>query len=172
MINVLLLNYTYEVISFISERKAIKLLFKGKAEVLSVWDNIKLYFSSGFMHLPSVLRMKYMVFRRYKPIVFSRTALLKRDQFVCQYCGRSEKKDGVVIEVDHIVPSSLGGQSSFTNCVAACKKCNRQKGQRTPDEAEMKLIREPVIPSGYLFYIPNDNDWHSDWSIYFRSNLT
>jgi 5-methylcytosine-specific restriction endonuclease McrA len=78
-------------------------------------------------------------------IPFSRRNLYKRDKYRCQYCGR--RRDPRELSVDHIVPRSRGGISSWTNCVLACLECNRKKANRTLEEAGMRLIREPKEPT-------------------------
>lgn len=158
---VLLLNSTNEVLSFISEKKAIRLVYKSKVDTVSVWENIKLSFANGFMFLPAILRMKYYIRKIYKQLVFSRKAILRRDKFACGYCGNKLSSGHATI--DHIVPKSLGGTSSFTNCVAACFKCNSKKGNQTPEQAEMILKIKPIQPAGYIYHIADDDSWHSDW---------
>jgi hypothetical protein len=159
---VLLLNSTNEVLSFISEKKAIRLVYKNKADTISIWEEIKLSFANGFMFLPSVLRMKYYIKKIYKQLIFSRKAILRRDKFSCGYCGKKLSSGHATI--DHIVPKSLGGTSTFTNCVAACFKCNSKKGNQTLEQAEMKLKVLPVQPVGYIFHLSDDECWHSDWN--------
>lgn len=78
-------------------------------------------------------------------VVFSRSNLFKRDRFTCQYCGAKPRTSEMTI--DHILPRSRGGLSSWENCVLACFNCNRKKKNRTPDEASMKLRKPAVKPS-------------------------
>lgn len=74
-------------------------------------------------------------------ILAARMAILKRDNFTCMYCGE------VGSTYDHILPQSRGGQNTYLNLVAACVGCNGLKADRTPEEAGMKLIREPFVPN-------------------------
>jgi 5-methylcytosine-specific restriction endonuclease McrA len=83
-------------------------------------------------------------------ITFSRRNVAKRDHYTCQYCGA--QPGGEAITIDHVVPRSQGGTSSWTNCVAACEDCNARKGDRTPDQAGMKLRHRPVRPEWKPFY--------------------
>jgi 5-methylcytosine-specific restriction endonuclease McrA len=83
-------------------------------------------------------------------VTFSRRNVAKRDHYTCQYCGAQPGALGITI--DHVVPRSQGGASSWTNCVAACETCNAQKSDRTPDRAGMKLRRRPVRPEWKPFY--------------------
>jgi len=164
----LLLNYTDEIIAFIKEKKALRLVYKGKAEVISVWDNIKFRVSSGVMHLPAVIKLKYYVFRKFskRGIVFSRLNVLKRDKYSCQYCGKVLKSTQATI--DHVFPKTLGGQSTFENCVVACKKCNSKKSSKTLEESGMKLIREPTAPLEHIHYMSTEDGWHKDWEKYLK----
>jgi hypothetical protein len=76
---------------------------------------------------------------------FSRRNIFLRDKGVCQYCGK--KFETQQLNIDHVIPKSKGGQSTWTNIVLSCVKCNDKKRDRTPDEAGMKLIRKPQIPT-------------------------
>lgn len=77
-------------------------------------------------------------------VSFSRRNLYRRDGFTCQYCGNRASADQLTI--DHVMPRSRGGLTSWENCVVACGTCNRRKGDRTPEEARMKLRRRPAPP--------------------------
>jgi len=77
-------------------------------------------------------------------VAFSRRNIYKRDRYRCQYCGSSPPV--VELTIDHVVPRSLGGRSSWSNCALACLRCNRRKAHRTPAEAGMRLKREPTEP--------------------------
>ena len=77
-------------------------------------------------------------------VAFSRRNVFKRDNYTCQYCGCRPGSEELTI--DHVVPRSHGGISSWTNCVLACVACNHRKADRTPDGAGMPLRREPTRP--------------------------
>ena len=79
-----------------------------------------------------------------KEVPFTRRNLYKRDAFTCQYCGK--RMPGEDLSIDHVVPRSRGGGTSWTNCVLACLRCNVRKGNRTPAEAGMMLLAKPVRP--------------------------
>jgi 5-methylcytosine-specific restriction endonuclease McrA len=160
----LLLNYTDEIIAFIKEKKALRLVYKGKADVISVWENIRFRVSTGVMCLPAVIKLKYYVYRKFSKIVFSRLNVLKRDKYSCQYCGKVLKS--TLATIDHVLPKALGGQYTFENCVVACKKCNSKKSSKTLEESGMKLIREPCIPSEHMHYMSVEDGWHDTWSKY------
>jgi len=162
----LLLNSSYEVLSFIVERKAIKLLLKGKVELLSVWNGRKIYSNSGVMEHPATLKMKYHVTLRPTKLTFSRKLVLRRDEYTCCYCYLKFKHNDLTI--DHVIPKSAGGSNSFTNCVTACFFCNRRKRNRTPEQAGMILRKQPVIPNKYLCYFPENEEYHEDWVFFVR----
>ena len=77
-------------------------------------------------------------------VSFSRRNIFKRDHWTCQYCG--VQPGGEELTIDHVIPRSQGGTSSWTNCVAACVRCNARKADRTPEQAGMRLRRRPARP--------------------------
>jgi hypothetical protein len=164
-VKVLLLNNNYSILSFITERKAIKLLFKGKVEVVSHWDNIKVHFSGGDFTFPAVLKMKYYVHKVFSRLLFSRKAVFRRDHFTCQYCGKHLNNNQITL--DHIIPKCNGGTSSFKNCVAACHTCNKKKGKQSLEEAGLTLLSVPDIPLGYIYHINEQDAWHEEWDKFF-----
>src|ERR1035437_1755276 len=140
----LLLNSSFEVLSFIPERKAFKLLCKDKVEIISNWDDVVAYGPIKIKH-PSILRLKTHVKRNYFNSNFSRKALVKRDKSTCQFCGR--RLSASQITVDHVNPRAQGGITSFMNCVVSCQECNNKKADRTPEQAGMALLKKPTHPS-------------------------
>jgi 5-methylcytosine-specific restriction endonuclease McrA len=74
----------------------------------------------------------------------SRREVFLRDRYTCQYCGQRPGSD--FLTIDHIIPRSQGGESSWLNCVLACVKCNHRKANRTPDQAGMPLSHQPIRP--------------------------
>ncbi len=158
----LLLNASYEVLSFIPERKVYKLLFKDKVEVVSTWDE-NITWGSGRVKYPAILRLKKHVRRNFFNSNFSRKALVKRDRSMCQYCG--VKLTASQITIDHVLPRAQGGITSFTNCVTCCHACNNKKADRTPDEAGMVLLKKPTHPSfSAAHYVSEPQEyWHDDW---------
>lgn len=160
----LLLNYNYDNLSFLSERRALKLIYKDKVEVLSNWDDY--YYHQGkITYIPSILRLKYHVKTKNIPLSFSRRALIKRDSALCQYCCKALENNQITL--DHIVPKHHGGKTTFLNCVVACYSCNNKKGARLPDQANMKLIKQPTIPMlSAIRNVERDSQWHKDWEFY------
>ena len=158
----LLLNASYEALSFINERRVFKFLFKDKVEIISTWDDI-INWGSFKLKYPSILRLKHQAKRNYFNVNFTRKSLIKRDKGTCQYCNRT--LIGSQITIDHVIPRSQGGPTSFLNCVICCHDCNSAKADKTPEQAGMKLLRKPVHPAFTVFYYANSiNDyWHQDW---------
>ncbi len=83
-------------------------------------------------------------------VAFSRRNVAKRDHHTCQYCGGQPGWDQITI--DHVVPRSQGGASTWTNCVAACEACNARKADRTPEQAGMPLRKRPTRPDWKPLY--------------------
>ena len=163
----LLLNNNYDVLQFVSERKALRLFYKEKVDIISEWDNEDIVFTSGkIMKFPAVLRLKYYVHKKFSHLPFSRRAVFKRDKYVCQYCQIHLKTGHAT--VDHIIPRVMGGGSSFTNCVASCFRCNTKKGPRTPEQAGMFPINTPVAPNGFVYYLADNDRWHDDWNTFIK----
>jgi 5-methylcytosine-specific restriction endonuclease McrA len=124
----------------VPERRALVLTLKGKAEVLH--SNGHLFRSAELqIPAPSVVRLHYFVKVPYRwRASLSRRAVLVRDNFECQYCGRPAEN------VDHVVPKSRGGGHSWDNVVAACRLCNARKENRSPAEVGMRLRHPPGRP--------------------------
>lgn len=159
---VLLLNTTYEGISFVSFRKAMKLYFKDKVEILSYWDDV-VSWSSGEMKIPAVIRLKYYVRWIPRRVRLNRQGIFRRDRQMCQYCG---SKQGP-FTIDHIIPVSQNGTSTWINCTTSCNFCNNKKGNRTPEQANMVLLSKPYVPTVNLFNeIATMKDVHPDWTLY------
>jgi 5-methylcytosine-specific restriction endonuclease McrA len=83
-------------------------------------------------------------------VSFSRRNVFKRDHWTCQYCG--VQPGGEELTIDHVVPRSRGGTSTWENCVLSCIACNKRKADRTPEQARMKLRRRPVRPAWKPLY--------------------
>ena len=161
----LVLNYSYEPLQFCSAKRAIIMVLTGRAEFLES-DGFVVRSPSTTFRLPAVIRVLKMVKRAHrKGVSFSKKNILRRDNFTCQYCGVSNHS----LTVDHIMPRSRGGKTSWTNVVVACKPCNLKKGSQTPSETGMKLIRKPAKPEYQwpLFLIPTSHKSHLEiWQKY------
>jgi 5-methylcytosine-specific restriction endonuclease McrA len=144
MSKVLVLNASYEPLNITSWRRAVVLLLKDKAESLE--DSGQLIYAN--LPLPSVIRLRQYVRVPYAEIALTRKNLLHRDGHMCQYC----KHVGDDLTLDHVLPRSRGGQDTWENMVVACVRCNVNKGNRTPKEAGMVLLKTPHRPQGNLFF--------------------
>ncbi len=143
----LVLNQNYEPLSVCNVKKAIILLFLRKAELVEASAGKVIRSVSLTMPFPSVVRLSAFVRVPYKKIILSRKNILRRDGHRCQYCGRGD----VPLTMDHVHPRSRSGEDAWENLVAACVKCNNKKGDRTPEEAEMPLMRVPMKPNHVTF---------------------
>jgi 5-methylcytosine-specific restriction endonuclease McrA len=165
MINlpVLVLNQNYEPLNVCRVRRAVILLYYGKAEML---EN-----GAGFIHsanysfpVPSVIRLAYLI-KRPRPLrKLTRLEVFHRDQYTCQYCGKQTHQ----LTLDHVIPRYRGGEHIWENVVSACIPCNRHKAGKTPNEARMRLTHQPQPPRGNsFFYIPHSyQQIQSQWQKY------
>jgi len=137
---VLVLNATYEPINVCAARRALVLVLKG---VASAEEESRLVFRSPSrsFRVPSVIRL--LEYRRipFQGRALSRKNILMRDRNTCQFCARVLPASELTL--DHIVPRSRGGESTWDNLVACCHPCNNRKGDRSLEEAGMKLLRRP-----------------------------
>jgi 5-methylcytosine-specific restriction endonuclease McrA len=145
---VLVLNASYEPINVCTTRRATVLVLKERAEVIERRDG---YVRAEKLELerPCVIRLvRYVrIPRDVHRRKITRKAVLARDAYTCQYCGREQHG----LTVDHVVPRSRGGTSAWENIVAACAPCNRKKGNRLPAEVDMPLRRAPKAPGPNVF---------------------
>ncbi len=158
--NVLVLNASYEVLNVTGWQRAVCLIFSGKAEVLEESDHLICSPSTEF-RMPSVIKMNYYIKKPRLSVPFSRGNVFMRDRHTCQYCGRTRK--GYDLTLDHIVPRSLGGDTCWENLVTACRRCNIKKGNRTPEMAGMKLLKQPRAPQ----FTPSvQGSFRNEWEKY------
>lgn len=140
MNKILVLNYDYTPLNVTSLTKGFKLVYKGKAEVLKESDT-PIYTEYKKFVRPLIIRLlKYVKFR-IKNIKVNRHRIYRRDGGKCVYCG-SQKQ----LTIDHVIPKSRGGKNSWTNLVTCCHKCNLNKADRTPSEANMTFMVKPYEP--------------------------
>lgn len=169
-IRTLVLDASYQPHRLVSWQRAAQLLHDGRAEVVELYDGtiraisrdvartldiskqMLAWFELGvddadpdvyIVRMPAVVRLLSKVGRK-KVVKFSRINVLTRDRFSCCYCG--EKKKMAELNYDHVIPRSQGGKTVWENIVAACYACNSLKRNRTPAEAGMRLLVQPVRP--------------------------
>lgn len=160
---VLVLNQDYSPLTLCTVSRAFLLVFLEKAELLAADKNGYMRTVSMSYPKPSVIKIKSYVHVPYKGVVLSRYNIFKRDGHKCQYCDTT--KD---LTLDHLIPRSKGGKSTWKNLVTACKRCNSRKGDRTPIEAGLVLQKPPFKPS-YIMFLRNSVGEHNDeWQQYLK----
>ena len=143
----LVLNATFEPINVCTVRRATVLLLKRKAEMLEQ-SSQDLHWARGSLPRPMVIRLTtyVRVSRDTHKRKITRRAVFARDGWECQYCGARTS-----LTVDHVIPRSKGGCSSWENIVASCAPCNRRKGDRLPNQINMHPRRKPRTPNPHIF---------------------
>jgi 5-methylcytosine-specific restriction endonuclease McrA len=179
---VLVLNRLWQAVHVCSARRAFALLCQGHAQVVHTEDGS--FSTHDFqswcdisqrqpdVHMVQTVSMKIrlptvivlMLFDRMprKEVKFTRHNIFERDRNTCQYCGRTcDRRD---LNLDHVFPRDRGGQMSWENIVCSCISCNTRKGNRTPIEARMHLIRKPERPKWRPFaHLTFGAEHHDSW---------
>ncbi len=157
----LVLNATYEPLSIVSARRAVVLVLREKADMVEEGDGA-LRSASVAVPVPTVIRLRTFVRVPYhRRVPLNRRAIFTRDDGRCQYCGASAEN------IDHVIPRSRGGLHTWENVVAACRRCNTKKGNRSPKEAGLTLRRTPRAPRrhGWIFVTIGGSP-HPSWAPY------
>jgi 5-methylcytosine-specific restriction endonuclease McrA len=156
---VLTLNANFEPLHVCSTRRALMLIYTGKADII-LNGRGKIHSSSEEFEIPSVIKLGHMIKRPRSRIPLSKREILRRDNFTCQYCGHKTH----TLTLDHIVPRHQGGRQSWENLVAACASCNRRKGGQTPEKANMPLLKQPIEPKPSAIYrFGRHLEYHKEW---------
>ncbi|MDV5121924.1 MAG: HNH endonuclease [Candidatus Scalindua sp.] len=170
--SVLVLNKFYAAVHIVNVKRAFALLFKESAEVVSIdngqynsydfssWVDVSAFKAeyelpdeeqyesirtfSIEIRVPKIIRLVVYDKLPKARVKFNRKNIFARDKNICQYCGKRFPTSE--LSLDHVVPRTQGGKSTWKNIVCACTDCNKHKGGRRPVEAGMKLIRKPVQP--------------------------
>jgi 5-methylcytosine-specific restriction endonuclease McrA len=143
---VLVLNQNYEPLNVCNIPRAFRLVFGAKAEVIE-YAHQEIRSIRAVHRAPSVIRLQHQIRRPRPRVKLTRREIFVRDRHTCQYCGRQ----GNDLTLDHVLPRHRGGSHSWENLVAACRPCNHRKGGRTPDEARLRLLRQPFEPRSDLY---------------------
>ena len=164
----LVLNKGWAPISTVSLKRAIVMLFAEKARIIEpdsyatfTWDDWskmrptatdeKIRSANLSFRVPEIILLEnYNKMPRPK-VHFSRRNLYKRDSLTCQYCGKMP--GAAELNIDHVIPKSKGGISTWENCVLSCVKCNSRKANRTPEQAGMTLRKKPKKPTMDMFKV-------------------
>lgn len=158
---VLVLNRNYQPVRIARARRALMMLYLGAARALDArfeaydfrrWSALpslpgyeRIGTSSGELHIPRLLQLTRYGRIPKSTVRLSRRNLYLRDDYTCQYCARRlATKD---LNLDHVMPRSLGGGATWENLVTSCRHCNLRKGNATPEGAGMQLLRPPRRPS-------------------------
>ncbi len=158
--SVLVLNRSFLPIHVTSVRRAFTLLYQDIARVVNEeyrtfdfrsWQELAVARDAesigsvrGRIRVPRVIVLTAFDRIPKRHVRFSRLNIYARDDFTCQYCGHHPPRQE--LNLDHVVPRSLGGRSTWENVVCSCLECNRRKGGRTPKQAGLKLRRKPARP--------------------------
>lgn len=177
----LLLNVDYSPICLISWKRAIIWYFKYENNKDFGIDIIDFYKNDAILGVsnkkfpvPALAKTKKYYRTNNNNVIFSRKNIFIRDSYQCQYCGKHfDHKD---LTYDHVVPKSLSGPTNWTNIVTACMPCNSKKGNRTPQQADMPLLKQPLKPEKRLRYLPiyeylaTINEVPDEWKMYLSIN--
>ena len=181
----LVLNSYMMPIRIVPWQDAICLWFTEKAEILASYEDKQLNSWSSAMDMPAVVRLLHFARppKRLVYEVFNRRNVYKRDRGRCQYCNANlaykkkegKKKAGKEFTFDHVIPREQGGATSWKNIVSACVACNLKKRNRTPAQANMRLLSSPIVPKvdiGDKIRLRNfKNVLHKSWKDYIYWNV-
>jgi 5-methylcytosine-specific restriction endonuclease McrA len=164
MTDVLVLNASYEPLRIVPARRALILLMQQKVEPVELGAHT-LRSADHAITLPLVVRLlRYIRVPRARRLACTRRAVIARDLETCQYCGAQPGRANLTL--DHIVPRTQGGTTSWENVVAACSACNHRKGGRTPAQASMALRATPRQPSSLAIALHGELSRHTIWQKY------
>lgn len=166
----LLLSPHYEPLACCTWQQAMLLFFAGRVEVVEFYGDKTVRSATQAWSVPSVMRYKHAAFtwrkRNLKP---SKGNIFVRDEGICQYCAHPVSKTKGTL--DHVLPKSCGGGATWLNLVWCCYGCNQLKGARTPQDAGMALIRQPMRPEylqNYRKQIISRREVPDSWHPYLR----
>jgi 5-methylcytosine-specific restriction endonuclease McrA len=146
----LTLNASYEPLTIVPVRRALRLVIDRKAEPLEVDESCLFHSERRIFPAPVVIRLVSFVHvpRRFRRHV-TNTFLFARDGYSCQYCGRHRRELGhrEFLTRDHLTPLCRGGTNSWSNVITACTRCNHKKGNLTPEESNMWPLRPAAEPN-------------------------
>ncbi len=160
---VLVLNSVFQAVQVTTVRRAFRLFYAGRARAVAPdfstydfenWcdlpvgaDHERIHTPRRAIRIPRVIQLLHYDRVPRREVRFTRRNIFFRDRNRCQYCGRVFAQHE--LNLDHVVPLSRGGASTWENVVCACIACNGRKGSRTPHEAGMLLVRTPKRPAGH-----------------------
>jgi hypothetical protein len=144
------------------------MIYTHKAAVVEETDEVIYRRDDLVVRMPAVVILTKPIENMKRAVKFSRTNVLTRDGYRCQYCR--ERKKAAELNYDHVVPRQQGGRTVWENIVMACYPCNSKKANRTPEQAGMKLMRRPTKPKTLPMLGPrfHPRDIHPSWLEYVR----
>ena len=151
------LDASWRPIEIIPAERGFSMVYSGRAQPVENYTHGP---CARFL-FPSVIVLKKYIQKRRVSMSPTRKNIYWRDKYVCQYC--SEQFKYKQLSLDHIVPKSRGGDRGWLNLVTCCHGCNQKKGNKTPSEASMRLIKKPSVPNvsiiDFYHYIDVPNNW-------------
>lgn len=157
------LDSSYRPLEIVDSIEALVLCLIGKAYAIENYKEEIRSVSESFK-LPAVIVLTRYVKFHFHTMTANRANVIWRDQNTCQYCSKEEESR--VLTIDHVIPRSKGGKNTWKNLVTACKKCNQKKGNKTPKEANMKLLREPKRPKSNILRAISNKQISDLWKNY------
>lgn len=149
IVGCLALNASFEPLTMVPLKRALRLVIDGKAEIVEAETGRVVKSERLTLPRPAVIRLTKFVHvpRKFRRQV-TNTFLFARDEYTCQYCGRTAWELGPreALTRDHLIPISRGGTNEWTNVVTACSPCNTRKSNRLPSEIAMHPMHAPVEP--------------------------
>ncbi|HDL77754.1 MAG TPA: HNH endonuclease [Lentisphaerae bacterium] len=178
---VLVLNRLWQAVNICGVKRALSLLYCGHARVVheergefqtfGFWEWCSYssrYSGPDLLHgvrlnlrAPRVILLTFYDRYPIREVRLTRQNVFERDNCTCQYCGR--RFDRRYLNIDHVIPRDRGGRTVWTNVVCSCHECNRRKGNRTPEEAGMRLIRPPTRPRQRPLLISASGSFDRAW---------
>ena len=146
------LDASWRPIEIIDSFKGFNMCYGGRA-------NVVLNYSDDFF--PAVIVLKSYIRKDFMTYSCNRKNVIWRDKNICQYCAKRFSYSELTM--DHIIPKSRGGDKSWTNIVASCRKCNSAKGNKTPQEARMPLVKQPKVPKWSIQVLLRDRKIPNEW---------
>lgn len=156
----LILNQSYQPLAVIPVSKAFVLVWLGKADIIEIYDDLRLRTSTTSFECPSVIRLKKFSKIPFRRVELNKKNVHKRDGNKCVYCGETEN-----LTLDHVIPKSRGGQHTWDNLVTACMKCNNKKDNFLLEEIGITIPRIPKLTPLH-FLLSNSNQNLDKWSPY------
>ena len=142
METILVLNADYTPLNLTTFRRALKLIMKGKAEIVKNEEEEVVRSEKLVYPKPLIIRLLNYIKSKIKTFKVNRNRIYKRDNYECAYCGSKKQ-----LTIDHIIPKSRGGKNTWNNLISSCLSCNLKKGDRTTDEAGMPLRFSAKVPN-------------------------